>query len=156
MDTKSKRKMIAQAKELIAELEASIDADVKGEVKPWEPPPGEWWIGGSGEVHRALSTEESRLFGTERHKKALALRAVKKMRRFNVLLAYIDKYAPDYEPDWSNENEPKFCPRYNHQTGKWVRSVGYRFEGVNPYGPFDVIDGLIEKLNRGEVVLWHD
>ena len=67
--------------------------------------------------------------------------------------AYIDKYAPDYEPDWNNHVEPKYYATHNHKTGEWARQRDYQFEGVNPYGPIDVIDGLIEKLNRGEIVL---
>ena len=153
MDTQKKREVITSLKEWISEIEADIKADIKDEVTLWEPPPGDWLIDGSGEVYKASSSDNSRLFGHERPTEPLALRAAEKMKRFNVMQAYIDKYAPDYEPDWSNENEPKFCPRYNHQTGKWVRSVGFRFEGVNPYGPRDVIDGLVDGLNRGKVVL---
>ena len=153
METQKKREFVTQFKEWISALEADIDADVKGEVKPWEPPHGDWWIHGSGKVCRASSFNESQLFGTERPTEPLALKAAEKMRRFNVLLAYIDAHAPDYEPDWSNANKPKYYARHDCQTGKWVRSVGFRFEGVNPYGPFDVIDGLVDGLNRGKVVL---
>ena len=153
MDTQKKREVITNLKEWISEIEADIKADIKDEVTPWEPPPGDWWISGLGKVSRTASVNESRLFGVERPTEPLALKAAEKMRRFNVLLAYIDKYAPDYEPDWSNHVEPKFYPLCNHKTGKWVRQRDYQIEGVNPYGPRDVIDGLIENLNRGEIVL---
>ena len=168
--------MIAQAKEFIAELEADIDVDLKYAIKDaiedafdtwgpqpsdlgitsielWEPPPGEWWIGADGRPRPGKSYDPARLFGTERPTEPQALRAVEKMRRFNILLAYIDKYAPDYEPDWNNHVEPKYYATHNHKTGKWVSGVCYQCEDVKPYGPRDVIDGLIEKLNRGEVVL---
>ena len=176
MDTQKKREVITNLKEWISALEADIEADIKDAIKDaiedafdtwepqpsdlgitsielWEPPPGDWWVDSSGAVSNWESINDTRLFGTERPTEPLALRAAEKMRRFNILLAYIDKYAPDYEPDWSNKSEPKYYPRYDHLTGTWARGVDYWLEDVKPYGPADVIDGLIEKLNRGEVVL---
>ena len=176
MDTQKKREFVMNLKEFISELETDIEADIKDAIKnaikdafgtwdlppsgrwitsfePWESPPGPWWINANGEVDKAPSSRDTRLFGTERPTEPQALKAAEKMRRFNVMQAYIDKYAPNYEPDCGNICEPKYYATHNHKTGKWVRGVDYQCEDVKPYGPRGVVNGLIEKLNRGEIVL---
>lgn len=149
----SKLQKIEEMKKKLAELEAEIRAE-ENKLKQWEPVGGSYYVSGSGQVARAPSVDESRMFGTERPTEDQATKARDEMRVFNRLLAYRDEFEPDFVPDWNNDCWDKFYVSYSYPLRAWrvVSARDNRILGV-VYFSKEVAAELARKLNSGEVVL---
>lgn len=118
--------------------------------KKWEPQHGNYTISG-GDVFKASSIIYAK-FGASRKTKQQAEKTSDKMRAFNRLLAYVDEFAPDYDPDWSKETNKYYV--YVTNKGEYIYVSDIHCKDIGKvYMPEDVARTLVEKLNSGEVVL---
>lgn len=147
-----------QLQQEIADLQKQLEEKQKAlSAIPdkWEPEGGGFCIDSYGEVIKYYSEDRSRLFGNECATREQAEKAAKAMRAHNRLLAYVAEFAPDYQPDWSDESEEKaYVAKSGRDGGRWncfVKAT-YRTAGA-VYMPINVADELADKLNSGEVEL---
>lgn len=121
----------------------------------WEPKGGEYYVSWEGLVRFSDSTGDARIFGVEYATREQAEKALMATRAHNRLLNYVAEFAPDYQPDWSDENEEKaYLSKLHRNGGGWVVFVhaAYQSAGI-VYMPASVADELCNKLNSGEVQL---
>ena len=119
----------------------------------WEPKGGSHYILGT-KVSIGRSMEEYRQFGLERTDRAQALKAVKAMRIHNRLLAYVEEFDPNYNPDWVNPDDDKYFVYYDNKHRKWfIASHLYAYVPGSVYMSKACAKTLLTKLNSGEVVL---
>jgi hydrogenase maturation factor len=80
--------------EKIAEIESN-----KMEVAPvkWEPKGGDYYVYHAGIVVHSISSEDTRLFGSERETQEQAEHAAEWMRKFNRLMCWFEENAPGHE-----------------------------------------------------------
>jgi hydrogenase maturation factor len=80
--------------EKIAEIESN-----KMEVAPvkWEPKGGDYYVYHAGIVVHSISSEDTRLFGSERETQEQAEHATEWMRKFNRLMCWFEENAPGHE-----------------------------------------------------------
>ena len=137
---------------LVHELRSGTSQKEELEVKQWEPVGGVWYVDYEGGVlDGVFSTDETRLFGVERPTEEQAEKARDKMRVFNRILAYVDKYCPDFEYD---ADECNFYIEYSYNTGRYEYDSDGTYKRVGAvYMSQDVAEELCRKLNSGEVVL---
>jgi hypothetical protein len=57
--------------------------------------------------------------GLERKTEALAQSALKQIRAFSRILAYVHEHCPEWEADWSDVGQYKYCVKFNHEDGLW-------------------------------------
>ena len=145
----------------IKELEATAEQlkqqiqELKQPPKPkqWEPEGGGLYITMTGEVNESPSTKDRREFGVERNTVDAAIKAFSAMSTHNRLLAYVAEFGGDWEADWSNEDGKHYI-YFNHNRGAWNSSIAYNIQDTaNVYMSGSCADGLIKKLESGEVVL---
>jgi hypothetical protein len=89
------KKTIAEALERLEVLElaqAAKNAPVK-----WEPKGGDYYVYHAGIVVHSTSSEDTRLFGSERETQEQAEHAAEWMRKFNRLMCWFDENAPGHE-----------------------------------------------------------
>jgi len=118
----------------------------------WEPKGGRFYVNGWGDVGEGIESSMRRRFGLEYPTQALAARAADLMRVHHRLVAYALEHWPDYEVP--ETGLPAYFPEYDVQFEEWDAScdVAYRNPWI-PYGPREKVEELVDKLNRGEVVL---
>ena len=94
---------------------------------------------------------------TSTHFTMLTIEAAKKassaMRSYSRLLAYVDEFGGDWEADWS-DNHKNYCVYYAHLRMAWAVTMSSTVcAGGTVYMSQDCAEGLVAKLNSGEVVL---
>lgn len=148
-----------QLQQEIADLQKQLEEKQKALAAmpyKWEPKGGEWFIDLFGEASTtSMMARELSAFGVSYATREQAEKAAKAMRAHNRLLAYVAEFAPDYQPDWSDESEEKACvAKSGRDGGRWncFVSATYRTAGA-VYMPINVADELADKLNSGEVEL---
>jgi hypothetical protein len=57
--------------------------------------------------------------GLERKTEALAQSALKQIRAFSRMLAYVHEHCPEWEADWNNTLRPKYAVFYNNTSKKF-------------------------------------
>lgn len=148
-----------QLQQEIAELQKQLEEKQKAlsaMPEKWEPKGGEWLVDLFGEASTtSMMARELSVFGVSYATREQAEKAAKAMRAHNRLLTYVAEFAPDYQPDWSDENEEKaYLSKLHRNGGGWVVFVhaAYQSAGI-VYMPASVADELCNKLNSGEVQL---
>ena len=148
-----------QLQQEIAELQKQLEEKQKtlsAMPDKWEPKGGEWFIDLFGEASTtSMMARELSSFGVSYATREQAEKAAKAMRAHNRLLAYVAEFAPDYNPDWSDDTEEKaYVSKSQRPQGRWscFVQVKYKAEGTI-YMPVSVADELCDKLNSGEVEL---
>ena len=147
-------------KERIKKIEKEL-FELKKEVaneEPWEPQGGERYVNSNGEIDMSRSTDHSRIFGLERPTEEQAKKAAKAMRIHNRLLAYVDEFDPHWKADWDDNTQAKFYVYKDIDEEQWCKQwcVGCNTSIYYPGFVFmskECAEGLVEKLNSGEVVL---
>ena len=137
------------------ELEYLIDQmpDDEPKVVQWQPQRGDYFVAVHGGIVADKPTQQAREFGSVRPTEELAEKARDAMRIHNRLLAYTHEFAPDYEPDWKS-TVMKAYVTYDHELKEWYLYHDMFCESPGTvYMPEEVAESLVEKLNRGEVVL---
>tara|TARA_R110000765_G_scaffold386117_1_gene478031 strand:- start:6 stop:431 length:426 start_codon:yes stop_codon:yes gene_type:complete len=125
-------------------LQQQIEALEK--PKQWEPRGGGYWV-------RIPTIDNACKFGVERQTAEAAEKASDAMRTHNRLLAYVDEFGGDWEAYWS-DNHKNYCVCYAHLRMVWSATMSITTcTGGTVYMSKDCADGLVAKLNSGEVVL---
>lgn len=123
------------------------------EKPKWRPVSGDWWIDSEGYVWEGRPDICSAEFGTERKTRGQAEKACDKMREFNRLLAYVDEYAPDWEPCWGGGSYNYYVYYYS-ETGRYTCAAATCTKRLGTvYMPKDVALRLVDDLNSGRVEL---
>ena len=127
-----KAKFLEKLEELQKEAEAQKEQE---ELKPWKPEveEGYFYIGntlGIGEYFNGGDYIDDKLItaGNCFRTKERAEQVAKKMRLLLRLEQLHDMLCPDYEPDWSNEDEHKFYLFYDRKTGNWKYTYWSAFD----------------------------
>ena len=149
---KTKEQQIEELKATAVKLQQQIEALEK--PKQWEPRGGGYWISCKGIVDNASPVINAARFGTERLTQEAAEKSSAAMRTHNRLLAYVDEFGGDWEADWEDGKQAKYSVRYSHTSKMWSLTL---FMTVHTMGTVhmsnDCAEGLVAKLNSGEVVL---
>jgi hypothetical protein len=126
--------------------------------KKWKPEGGYYFIRGDGSIGMARKIpndapdyykEEGRTYPTQK----LAEKARKMIRPYQRLVAYVLEHAPNWQPDWKDDEKYKTSVVYDHDFERW-EVCGTKFsEYCTLYMPKDVAEELCNKLNSGEVEL---
>lgn len=116
----------------------------------WEPKNGGYLVDFNGEVVRAPSSDETRVFGTEYTSRQQAEKAAKAMRAHNRLLAYVAEFAPDFSYKF---DDVKWFVSYDTDTLTWFADFCTDFVVGVAFMPESVARELAAKLNSGEVEL---
>jgi len=121
--------------------------------KQWEPQCGRWYILYDGSVDEGSTSNGSRLYGVEYQTEKQAKWAVKQMRSFNRLLAYVAEFDDGWVHDWSNEKARKYYVYKDCTANKWEIEHDYASQSVQVYMSEKCANDLVTKLNAGTVVL---
>ncbi len=117
----------------------------------WHPPGGDWHVyftGEIGEFDQPLKLVS--MFGMERPTKALAEKHLDRLWLFNRIAAYVDQYAPDYEPDWGHEDAPKYKVEYDHYDKRYFLASSNCISGVcDIYMPKHIAEQLLADIESG-------
>ena len=146
---------IAWLKQQLAELEAKIAEDYKPKIVRWNPKNCNFWLGGALSISEntcAIPVGYSEA-GFGRPTRAQAEAAAVDIRKYARLLAYKDEFAPEYEPNWTDDGKIKFRIAYCHSQKLWAYESSVTAENITVYFPKEVAASLVGKLNSGEVVL---
>ena len=151
---------LQELKATAAKLQQQIEALEKPkqwEPKQWEPRGGPYDVRGNGATALVLrSTASYAEFGTERQTAEAAEKASAAMRTHNRLLAYVDEFGGDWEADWDNFCQDKYSLTHKNTCvgSLWSKAVTGAVKGMGTvYMSQDCAQGLVAKLNSGEVVL---
>ena len=151
---------LEELKATAAKLQQQIEALEK--PKQWEPRGGGYWVCGWGNVFHSperdtcAPTRRTSKFGVERQTAEAAEKASDAMRTHNRLLAYVDEFGDNWEADWEDWKQGKCYVCFNnhqlYQKWTWHRTFN-NCTGGTVYMSRDCAEGLVAKLNSGEVVL---
>ena len=149
---------LQELKATAAKLQQQIEALEKPkqwEPKQWEPRGGPYDVRGNGATALVLrSTASYAEFGTERQTAEAAEKASAAMRTHNRLLAYVDEFGGDWEADWSDLKQNNYYVQYLNHGKTWeVDSQCTVCVSGTVYMSRECAEGLVDKLNSGEVVL---
>ena len=151
---KTKAEQLGELKATAVKLQQQIEALEK--PKQWEPRGGDWWVSGSGNVLAGGSINRTCKFGVERQTAEAAEKASAAMHTHNRLLAYVDEFGGDWEADWGLlcYKQNKYYIVYDNPKGEWCIDHHHRACSAGAvYMSSDCAEGLVAKLNSGEVVL---
>ena len=152
----TKTEQLEELKATAVKLQQQIEALEK--PKQWEPRGGDWSIRSNGQVDRTHGNRGllHKEFGEMRLTAKAAEKASDAMRTHNRLLAYVDEFGGDWEANWEDWKQEKCYVCFNNhelsQTWKWSRDFNNCIGGT-VYMSRDCAEGLVAKLNSGEVVL---
>ena len=127
-----KAKFLEKLEELQKEAEAQKEQE---ELKPWKPGAGEeyFFVDNDFCAHSFCNYDDEvdnynfeigNCFRTGERAEQVA----EKMRLLLRLEQLHDMLCPDYEPDWSNEDEHKFYLFYDRKTGNWKYTYWSAFD----------------------------
>lgn len=84
--------------------------------------------------------------------KALAEKASVLQRRSNLVIQACLNFDPDFVPDWSNDDEIKHGPYYDHRTQKWCYSRTYVTNDSAAYiSTLEIAAKVVDYLNSQEI-----
>ena len=142
---------LEKLKATAAKLQQQIEALEK--LKQWEPRGGDWWVAVSGNIFSGGTSPVEINNGAVRRTIEAAEKASAAMRTHNRLLAYVDEFGGDWEADWS-DNQHNYYVHYAHLRMVWSATMSSTVcASGTVYMSKDCADGLVAKLNLGEVVL---
>jgi hypothetical protein len=151
---KTKTEQLEELKATAVKLQQQIEELEK--PKQWEPRSGGYWVCAWGDVFCDDPVEDSRTskFGVKRQTAKAAEKASAAMRTHNRLLAYVDEFGGDWEADWADLKKNKYYVQYYTQSKTW--EMGSRCTvcvSGTVHMSRECAEGLVAKLNTGEVVL---
>ena len=149
----TKAEQLEELKATAVKLQQQIEALEK--PKQWEPRGGYHAVLSSGfNIPLAVITAEQRKFGVVRQTAKAAEKASAAMRTHNRLLAYVDEFGGDWEVDWRENEQYNYCVYYAPYRNTWsVNMSSTVCAGGTVYMSKNCAEGLVAKLNSGEVVL---
>ena len=138
--------------------EALDDVNTKAaSVKPiempkWEPPEGNWGMAADNTAFHCSGGVSLETAGRKRKTEFLAQRAAKASRERDRLEALRDQYRPEWEADWSDNKQEKWCAVYYQGSYEARKTWSARALGT-VYGPEEFAVGAANMLNSGEMEL---
>ena len=137
------------------ELGAEIERLKQQPEGVWEPTVGGsfWmvdWTGGvrSLNPNNRAAVSHHNVYETE----ALARQAIVLQRRANLIIQACLNFEPDFVPDWSNGDEIKYGPYYDHRSQKWCCSRTYVTDDSAAYVSTQAISAkVLTYLNSQEI-----
>ena len=137
------------------ELGAEIERLKQQPEGVWEPTVGGsfWmvdWTGGvrSLNPNNRAAVSHHNVYETE----ALARQAIVLQRRANLIIQACLNFEPDFVPDWSNGDEIKYGPYYDHRSQKWCSSRTYATDDSAAYVSTQAISAkVLDYLNSQEI-----
>ncbi len=132
------------------------DWEVAPEPDPWQPEEGSFYINSCGQIEKVNSPRPLRRgFGMERKTSSMASKAADAIQVHNRLLAYVHEHAPDWEPDWEDEEQVKsYIYKISGSSIKYGTSDTYTVFSVGTvHMPPEVAAQLVKDLESGRVVL---
>ena len=122
----------------------------------WEMKPAEWSIRNTGLLIRD-TTEEVTLtqkFGMKYHTRETANKAIKEMRKTNLLRYWASVIDPDWKPDWRNESQKKWYIEHKISTNTYYGNYNYTIPMLGTvYMSKKAVIKICEALNKGELKL---
>jgi len=119
---------IKELEDKYKELGAEIERLKQQPEGVWKPSVGGtfWmvdWTGGvrSLNPNNRAAVSHHNVYETE----ALARQAIVLQRRANLIIQACLNFDPDFVPDWSNGDEIKYGPYYDHRSQEWCCSRTY-------------------------------
>lgn len=120
-------------------------------VDKWSPQGGDWFVNSDGRVLNFSTTIETKVFGMERTTEQLAEKHLKRLKEFNMIAAYVDEFAPDFEPEWGvNCNNYFICYDEDHKV--YYFGAHGLLNSHFIYMPKHVAIQLVDDLNSGRVL----
>jgi len=126
----------------------------KPKVKRWQPEGGPYYINQRGYVLLGKHELTHAMMGNEFQTMQQATDEAIERRKRARLVAYRNKFCPDYKPDLKYGKDDKYQiiwdeydNKYRAETAMWRNVVGC------VYFPAKIAKELVAKLNSGEVVL---
>ena len=137
------------------ELGAEIERLKQQPEGVWEPKENEWYwrINSCGKpiITRHCDNRvkaNHNVYKTE----ALAKKASVLQRRSNLVIQACLNFDPYFVPDWSNGDEIKYGPYYDHRSQKWCSSRTYVTDDSAAYISTQAISGkVLAYLNSQEI-----
>ena len=138
-----------------AELGAEIQRLKRQPQGVWEPSFGGtfWMVDWTGGV-RSLNPDNSPAVSHHNVYKneSLARKACVLQRRANLIIQACLNFDPDFVPDWSNGDEIKYGPYYDHRSQKWWCSRTYATDDSAAYVSTQAISAkVLTYLNSQEI-----
>jgi hypothetical protein len=146
---------LAAAQAIVEKLKAEKEAAEKANQK-YELQGGNWSLVPttnqvSGKHGSATNWVEA---GLERKTEALAESALKQIRAFSRMLAYVHEHCPEWEADWRNKNnETKYKVSYDHSLEKWTVEGNSWVQSNTVYMDRPTAIKLADDLNSGRFSL---
>ena len=121
----------------------------------WEPTEGGtfWMVDWSGGVrglnpNNRAAVSHHNVYETE----ALARKASVLQRRSNLVIQACLNFDPNFVPNWSNDDEIKHGPYYDHRTQKWCYSRTYVTNDSAAYiSTLEIAVKVVDYLNSQEI-----
>ena len=151
---KTKAEQIEELKATAVKLQQQIEA--LENLKQWEPRGGHYCVTGSGSIYSGSTSPVESKFGGVRRTLEAVLKTSTAMRTHNRLLAYVDEFGGDWEADRGLlcYKQNKYYIVYDNPKGEWCIDHHHRACSAGTvYMSSDCAEGLVAKLNSGEVVL---
>ena len=151
---KNKAEQLEELKAAAVKLQQQI-AELE-KPKQWQPRGGPYDVRGNGVTAKGLGASIASYaeFGTERQTTEAAEKASAAMRTHNRLLAYVDEFGGAWEADWEDTEQLKYSVYYAYINKLWRRDYSHTLcTSGTVYMSKDCAQGLVAKLNSGEVVL---
>ena len=151
---KTKAGQLEELKATAVKLQQQIEELEK--PKQWEPRGGRFTINSASVVGNTPTLKNSLEvagFGMGYDNREAAEKASHAMRTHNRLLAYVDEFGGDWEADWG-DNQNNYYVYYAHLRMVWSATMSSTVcASGTVYMSKDCAEGLVAKLNSGEVVL---
>tara|TARA_B110000503_G_scaffold104931_1_gene156597 strand:- start:979 stop:1431 length:453 start_codon:yes stop_codon:yes gene_type:complete len=138
-----------------AELGAEIQRLKRQPQGVWEPSLGGtfWMVDWSGGVRGLNPNSRAAVSHHNVYKnESLARKASVLQRRANLIIQACLNFEPDFVPDWSNGDEIKYGPYYDHISQKWCYSRTYVTDDSAAYVSTQAISAkVLTYLNSQEI-----
>ena len=145
---------LEELKAMVGVLQQKIEAL---EPKKWEPKGGRFTITNASNVSNTPALKNSHEvagFGAGYDNREAAEKARDAMLIHNRLLAYVDEFGGDWEADWKDLKQNNYYVQYLNHGKTWeVDSQCTVCVSGTVYMSRECAEGLVAKLNSGEVVL---
>lgn len=124
----------------------------------WEPyTRGVYWAvhfdGTCFDTFRGTNFDESVIAQHNVYKtKELTEKASVLQRRSNLVIQACLNFDPDFEPDWSDNNQVKYGCLYDHRVGRWERNLSVSCDSSGVFvSTREKADQVLEYLNSQEL-----
>jgi hypothetical protein len=144
---------LAAAQAIVEKLKKEKEAAEKANQE-YELQGGDWfvrfWVNSTANTVTSANCASA---GLERKTEALAQSALKQIRAFSRMLAYVDEHCPEYEPNWSKHNSYKSYVYFDHSENVWTYSENACNQHITVYMDKYTAQRLAADLNSGRFSL---